>query len=118
MEAAEGNQISWIFRFFRLPTFPLIVRLNADRLFPPDDAGAPKGKAMADLIHCVIYDCDGVLFDSLEANRRLYNLISLSSGRGPLTEDELQYCHMHTVQDSIHCLFKEDPEGEPGPSNS
>jgi HAD superfamily hydrolase (TIGR01549 family) len=67
---------------------------------------------MTDVVRCVIYDCDGVLFDSLEANRRLYNHISLSSGRGPLTEEELRYCHMHTVQDSIHSLFKEDPEGE------
>jgi len=67
---------------------------------------------MSPLIRCVIYDCDGVLFDSLEANRRLYTHIALSSGRGPLTGEELRYCHMNTVHDSIHCLFREDPEGE------
>jgi HAD superfamily hydrolase (TIGR01509 family) len=64
------------------------------------------------LIRCVIYDCDGVLFDSLEANRRLYDHIAVSVGRAPLTEDELHYCHMHTVQESIHSLFENDPEGE------
>ena len=63
-------------------------------------------------INCVIYDCDGVLFDSLEANRRLYDHIAVSSNRGPRTEEELGYCHMNTVGDSIHCLFENDPEGE------
>jgi HAD superfamily hydrolase (TIGR01509 family) len=63
-------------------------------------------------VSCVIYDCDGVLFDSLEANRTLYNYIAVSMGRGPLTEGELRYCHMNTVGDSIHCLFKEDREVE------
>ena len=32
-------------------------------------------------IECVIYDCDGVLFDSLDANRRLYNTIAQGGGR-------------------------------------
>ncbi len=63
-------------------------------------------------IDCVIYDCDGVLFDSLSANRKLYDHIAVSSERGPLTGEELVYCHMHTVGESIHRLFEEDPEGE------
>ncbi len=61
---------------------------------------------------CVIYDCDGVLFDSLEANRKLYDHIAVSMGRAPLTEEELRYCHMNTVGDSIHCIFREDAETE------
>jgi HAD superfamily hydrolase (TIGR01509 family) len=63
-------------------------------------------------IACVIYDCDGVLFDSLEANRTLYNHIATSTGRGTLTEEELRYCHMNTVGDSIHCLFPDDAQKE------
>jgi phosphoglycolate phosphatase len=59
-------------------------------------------------IECVIYDCDGVLFDSLDANSRLYNHIATSTGRGPLTPDELWYCHTHTVYESINHLFKHD----------
>ncbi len=35
-------------------------------------------------INCVIYDCDGVLFDSLTANRKLYDQIAVSCDRGPL----------------------------------
>ncbi len=63
-------------------------------------------------VACVIYDCDGVLFDSLEANRTLYNHIATSTGRGTLTEEELRYCHMNTVHDSIRCLFPDDPAKE------
>jgi len=64
------------------------------------------------LTRCVIYDCDGVLFDSLEANRTLYNHIAVSMGRGPITEEELRFCHINTVRESIHCLFRDDPETE------
>ena len=69
-----------------------------------------KGKLQ---IKCVIYDCDGVLFDSLEANRRLYNHICLSLGREPLTDEEAQFCHTHTVFESIRHLFRARPEMEP-----
>lgn len=62
-------------------------------------------------IDCVIYDCDGVLFDSLDANRRLYNYIAISMGRGELKEDEIEYCHTHTVFESLKFMFKE-PEME------
>ena len=57
---------------------------------------------------CVIYDCDGVLFDSIETNRRLYNHICTSLGRPPLTEEELKYAHMHTVFEAIHFIFRND----------
>jgi HAD superfamily hydrolase (TIGR01509 family) len=60
----------------------------------------------------VIYDCDGVLFDSLEANGRLYNHIATSMGRPPLTEDELRYCHTHTVYGSINHIFSNDEATE------
>jgi phosphoglycolate phosphatase len=62
-------------------------------------------------IKCVIYDCDGVLFDSLEANKTLYDHIAVSNGRASITEDELHYCHINTVKDSIHHLFRDDVNG-------
>ena len=40
-------------------------------------------------VKCVIYDCDGVLFDSIEANRVLYNHIALSMGRAQMSEEVL-----------------------------
>jgi len=63
-------------------------------------------------IKCVIYDCDGVLFDSLEANGRLYNYIATSIGREPIHPDELQFCHTHTVFEAIHHLFRNDHDME------
>ncbi len=63
-------------------------------------------------VKCVIYDCDGVLFDSIEANRRLYNHICVAMGRPLLTDAELHYCHTHTVYESLHFLFSDDAETE------
>lgn len=63
-------------------------------------------------ISCVIYDCDGVLFDSLDANQRLYNHICVSMGRSPITDTELAFCHVHTVFESLHHLFNHDAEQE------
>lgn len=59
-------------------------------------------------IECVIYDCDGVLFDSFDANRRLYNQIARGGGRQPLDTNELKYCHTHTVFESIAHIFRAD----------
>jgi len=56
-------------------------------------------------IRCVVYDCDGVLFDSIEANTRLYNDLCKLAGRAPLMEEEIKYVHTHTVYEAIHFIF-------------
>jgi phosphoglycolate phosphatase len=61
---------------------------------------------------CVVYDCDGVLFDSLESNNKLYNDLCAHIGRAPLTEDELNFVHTHTVYEAIHFIFCYDIEQE------
>jgi HAD superfamily hydrolase (TIGR01509 family) len=63
-------------------------------------------------ICCVIYDCDGVLFDSLEANTKLYNDLCGLVGRDPLREEEIQYVHMHTVFEAIHFIFGKENDLE------
>lgn len=63
-------------------------------------------------IRCVIYDCDGVLFDSIEANTRLYNDLCFRVGRAPLNEEEIRYVHTHTVYESIHFMFRQEEELE------
>jgi HAD superfamily hydrolase (TIGR01509 family) len=63
-------------------------------------------------IRCVIYDCDGVLFDSLEANTRLYNDLCALVGRGPLRQEEIEYVHTHTVFEAIHFIFGEENDWE------
>jgi HAD superfamily hydrolase (TIGR01509 family) len=66
----------------------------------------------ASKIRGVIYDCDGVLFDSLEANRWFYSSFCAALGRDPLTEEELGYAHSHTVHEAIHHIFRNAPEKE------
>jgi HAD superfamily hydrolase (TIGR01509 family) len=56
----------------------------------------------------VIYDCDGVLFDSIEANMRLYNDLCSSVGRTPLKEEEIKYVHSHTVYEALHFIFGQE----------
>jgi phosphoglycolate phosphatase len=58
----------------------------------------------------MIYDCDGVLVDSREANRAFYNHILDRFGLGPLTEAQLAVVHVSTAQGAIDFLF----QGHPG----
>jgi phosphoglycolate phosphatase len=55
----------------------------------------------------VIFDCDGVLFDSREANRAFYNQLLSGLGKPLLTEEGLNYVHMHTVFEAVDYLFPE-----------
>lgn len=59
-------------------------------------------------IRVVAFDCDGVLFDTLEANRHYYNRILARFGRPPLDEAQLSFAHAHTVYETLALLF-EDP---------
>jgi len=63
-------------------------------------------------IRCVIYDCDGVLFDSIEANKKFYNDLCALAGRAPLSEQEVKYVHTHTVYETIHLIFGHDDDLE------
>lgn len=63
-------------------------------------------------LQAVIYDCDGVLFDSYESNRKLYNDICLEVRGTPLTGEELKFVHTHTVFESLHFLFQGNPSQE------
>jgi len=56
-------------------------------------------------LRCVIYDCDGVLFDSLESNSKFYNDFCIRLGRPPLTDEELNFVHTHTVFEALHFIF-------------
>jgi phosphoglycolate phosphatase len=48
-----------------------------------------------------IFDCDGVLFESREANRRYYNHILERMGLGPMDGEQEEYVHAHSVHHSI-----------------
>src|SRR5512139_1699128 len=61
-------------------------------------------------VRCVIYDCDGVLFDSLENNERFYNQVCAAMGRAPVRPEELPFLHMHTVHEALPFLFPGRPD--------
>ena len=63
-------------------------------------------------IRCVIYDCDGVLFDSLESQTKFYNDLCSLVGRYPLNEEEIQYVYSHTDSDAIHFIFGKEKDLE------
>jgi phosphoglycolate phosphatase len=63
-------------------------------------------------IRGVIYDCDGVLLDSLEANRRFYSHLCEAAGRAPLTEEDLRYVFCHTLSEAVLFLFRNRPDLE------
>jgi len=58
----------------------------------------------------VIFDCDGVLFDSQGANAAYYGHIAQALGRGPLTPEEEAYVHVGTVFESVARIFRHQPE--------
>jgi len=61
-------------------------------------------------IKAIIYDCDGVLFDSREANREFYSHILRHFGKPGIDPEDVAYCHTHTAEESIRYLFRDDPD--------
>lgn len=59
-------------------------------------------------IQVAAFDCDGVLFDTEEANTTYYNRLLEHFGRPLMTPEQFAYVHMHTAEASIAFLFPED----------
>jgi HAD superfamily hydrolase (TIGR01509 family) len=53
----------------------------------------------------VVFDCDGVLFDTEAANRAYYNHILNHFGKPAMTAEQFAYAHQHTLQEAIVHLF-------------
>ena len=58
-------------------------------------------------IKVVAFDCDGVLFDTEEANRAYYDHLLKHFGRLTLTPEQFAYAHQHTLNESIAYLFED-----------
>jgi HAD superfamily hydrolase (TIGR01509 family) len=58
----------------------------------------------------VVLDCDGVMFDSREANRAYYGHLRERFGRPPLTEEEVAFVHAHPAPESVPHIFREWPQ--------
>lgn len=66
----------------------------------------------------VIFDCDGVMFDSRFANLTYYNHLLNHFGYPPMDEEEVDYVHIHNVMDSIRHIFRHYPEQDLGAVDS
>jgi HAD superfamily hydrolase (TIGR01509 family) len=60
--------------------------------------GTPK---VLERIQGLIFDCDGVLFDSFESNRVYYNTILSKMHLPPMTLEQEAYVHVHAVRESL-----------------
>jgi len=56
----------------------------------------------------LVFDCDGVMFDSWEANKAYYNSIRAGLGLGPMDADMEHYVHAHAVKESIRYSTPEE----------
>jgi phosphoglycolate phosphatase-like HAD superfamily hydrolase len=59
-------------------------------------------------IKAVIFDCDGVIVDSRRANEYLYNEFLKHFHKEPLTEEQLDYVHCHTLHESLQYLLGDE----------
>jgi len=57
----------------------------------------------------VVFDCDGVMFDSRQANINFYNHILEHFNLPPMEEEEEKYVHMHTANESVRYIFRGTP---------
>ncbi len=60
-------------------------------------------------IYAVIFDCDGVLFDSRQANANFYNHLLSYFGLPLMKDEDLTFVHMHTAERSVQHIFRGTP---------
>ena len=58
------------------------------------------------MLKLIVFDCDGVMFDSKNANRTYYNFLLNHFGLPEMNEEELDFVHMSSVADSIQHIFR------------
>ena len=59
-------------------------------------------------VKAVTFDCDGVMFDTAQANRFYYSHILQHFGRSAVTDEQFTFVHMHTVDESMAYLFPDE----------
>lgn len=53
----------------------------------------------------IAFDCDGVLFDTVQSNKSYYNAILNHLGMPELTAEQFDFIFTHTVMESLEYLF-------------
>lgn len=62
------------------------------------------------MIKLIVFDCDGVMFDSKPANQKYYDHVLVNFGKAPMDKSELEYVHTHNVTDCINHIFRHHPD--------
>ena len=58
------------------------------------------------MLKVIAFDCDGVMFDTREANREYYNQLLAHFEQPPMSPDQLDFVHINTVAKSVAHLFE------------
>ncbi|QCQ20791.1 HAD family hydrolase [Desulfoglaeba alkanexedens] len=81
--------------------------------FRSSDRGSPEPTwnegPLDSRIKVTVFDCDGVLFDSREANVHFYNHVLEHVGRPAVRPEQEEFIHMHAVRDSLAFLIGPGP---------
>ena len=56
----------------------------------------------------VVFDCDGVLIESYEANMQYYGTIKSQLGLPPMTDEEKYFVHSRTHREAVEHIVPED----------
>lgn len=62
------------------------------------------------MLKLVVFDCDGVMFDSKNLNQEFYNHLLSHFGLSAMSDEELEYVHSHNVIDSSAHIFRNYPQ--------
>jgi HAD superfamily hydrolase (TIGR01509 family) len=76
----------------------------------PDAADGCSAAASHHTFQVLAFDCDGVLFDSRDANTRFYSHILKTIGLPPVRPEQQGFIHMHPVRESLHFLLPEEKD--------
>jgi len=58
------------------------------------------------MLKLIVFDCDGVMFDSKKANCMYYNHLLTHFELPPMAESEEDFVHMSSVADSVRYIFR------------
>lgn len=75
---------------------------------PIDAVASVRPLPPADALRLVIFDCDGVLFDSWKANVAFYDAVLTALGLPPLDDEGRQLCHTLSSPQLYAHLFPGD----------
>ena len=67
----------------------------------------PEHEKPVEDIRVVAFDCDGVMFDSVQANMDYYNSILEHFGKPLMTPEQFAHAHMHTANEALANLFND-----------